>query len=148
MRRPILPPTYLLVAILLMGALHWWAPVLRFIPFPYSLLGLLPLALGGYVNVWASNYFDRVSTTIKPFQEPTHLITNGFFRYSRHPMYLGMTLILLGLAALLGSLSPLFVVPLFAWAMDRVFIVSEEKDLEAAFGNAYREYRERVRRWL
>ena len=63
-------------------------------------------------------------------------------------MYLGMTLILAGLAVLLGSVTPVLVVPVFAWLMDRRFIVAEEQALEETFGEAYLEYKRHVRRWI
>ena len=63
-------------------------------------------------------------------------------------MYLGMTLILLGIAVLLGSASPFAVVPVIAVLFDRVFIVPEERMLEETFGDHFREYRGRVRRWI
>jgi protein-S-isoprenylcysteine O-methyltransferase Ste14 len=63
-------------------------------------------------------------------------------------MYLGMTLILLGIAALLGSTTPFVVVPVFTVLLDRIFIVQEEQMLEATFGDQFRQYRKKVRRWI
>jgi len=63
-------------------------------------------------------------------------------------MYLGFVLILLGLAVLLGSLTPFIVVPIFAAVIDRVFIVVEEQMLANRFGQAWLDYKSRVRRWI
>ena len=63
-------------------------------------------------------------------------------------MYLGMVLMLMGVAALLGSLTPWLVIPPFAMVMTRLFIVHEERMMEEQFGNDYREYCEQVNRWL
>lgn len=63
-------------------------------------------------------------------------------------MYLGMLLILVGLALLVGSLTPWFVVVGFGILVDGVFIKTEESMLEEAFGEEYRRYRDRVRRWI
>jgi protein-S-isoprenylcysteine O-methyltransferase Ste14 len=63
-------------------------------------------------------------------------------------MYLGMSLILLGAGALLGSASPFAVVPVFIALLDRIFIIKEEQKLENTFGDQYRQYRNQVRRWI
>jgi protein-S-isoprenylcysteine O-methyltransferase Ste14 len=147
-RKPVLPPTYVYVAIVLMVALHFLFPVVRIIPFPWDLLGLIPLAAGAALNLSADSAFRKAKTTVKPFQESAALVTDGVYRISRHPMYLGFVLILLGLAILLGSLTPFFIVPIFAAVMDRVFIVTEERMLAEKFGQAWLDYKARVRRWV
>ena len=75
-------------------------------------------------------------------------MTEGPFRYSRNPMYLGFVLVLAGIGILLGSLTPLFVIPAFAALMDRQFIQMEEQMLRAAFGAKWQDYASRTRRWL
>ena len=147
-RKPVLPPTYLWTAMIVMVALHFVFPVKRIIPFPWDLLGVLPLVLGAALNLSADKAFRDAKTTVKPFQESAALITNGVYRISRHPMYLGFVLMLLGLAILLGSLTPLLVVPIFAVVMDRVFIVVEERMLAEKFGQAWLDYKAKVRRWV
>ena len=62
-------------------------------------------------------------------------------------MCLGMVVMLVGVAALLGSLAPFAVVPAFALWIERRFIRGEEAMLEGTFGPAYREYKNRVMRW-
>jgi protein-S-isoprenylcysteine O-methyltransferase Ste14 len=89
-----------------------------------------------------------VETTIKPSETPTSLVVEGPFRFSRHPMYLGMTAVLIGVAGVLGTLTPWIVVPVFVAAMERVFIRREEAAMQEAFGESYRKYAETVRRWL
>ncbi len=63
-------------------------------------------------------------------------------------MYLGMALIVLGAALLLGSATPLAVVILLALLLDRAFISPEERMLADTFGDQFQEYRGRVRRWI
>jgi len=147
-RKPVLPPTYLWIAMIVMVALHFALPAAKNIHFPWQLIGLLPLALGAALNIIADRAFRTAKTTVKPFQESTALITDGVYRISRHPMYLGFVLMLLGLAILLGSLTPLWVVPIFAIVMDRVFIVVEERMLAEKFGQAWLDYKAEVRRWV
>ena len=147
-RAGMMPPTYLLISLVAMVALDLLVPVARVVPAPYSYLGGLPLLVGLAVSVWASSFFNKVKTTIKPFERPSRLVTEGAFRFSRHPMYLGMALVLAGLALLLGTVTPVIVVPLFVWLMDRKFVAVEEKALTEAFGDAYAEYSRRVSwRW-
>lgn len=85
---------------------------------------------------------------MKPFEESSALVTGGVFRVARNPMYLGMALIVLGAALLLGSATPLAVVILLALLLDRAFISPEERMLADTFGDQFQEYRGRVRRWI
>jgi protein-S-isoprenylcysteine O-methyltransferase Ste14 len=144
----LMPTHYLLIAILLMIALHFIFPLAKIIPLPWIVLGLLPLASGIVINLIADKAFHNANTTVKPFQESTTLITDGVFHYSRNPMYLGFVFILIGIATLFGSLSPWLIVPLFVILMNRMFIQTEERMLEARFGQSWLEYKARVRRWL
>jgi protein-S-isoprenylcysteine O-methyltransferase Ste14 len=66
----------------------------------------------------ADAVFKREQTTVKPFEKSTALVVTGVFQISRHPMYLGMVLILLGIAILMGTLTPLIVVVIFGILMD------------------------------
>jgi protein-S-isoprenylcysteine O-methyltransferase Ste14 len=142
------PTHYLLIAILLMIALHFLFPVARIIPAPWIVFGLIPLGAGIAINLIADKAFHQANTTVKPFEESASLITEGVFRYTRNPMYLGFVLMLIGIALLFGSLSPWLIVPIFAIMTDILFIRVEERMLDAQFGPAWFEYKARVRRWL
>ena len=131
-----------------MIASHYAFPIKKFVFSPYNYFGVLFIIIGLYMNIWASNFFNKVKTTVKPFETSTTLVTEGLFRLSRHPMYLGMVITLLGLLILLGSITPVIVIPIFIWQMEKKFISIEEKALEEAFGEAYRQYRKKVRRWI
>jgi protein-S-isoprenylcysteine O-methyltransferase Ste14 len=144
----VMPTTYALVAALAMILLHVLVPLPRVIPSPWHLLGLAPLALGVALNLAADHSFHNAGTTVKPLEEPTALITGGVFRFSRNPMYLGFVLVLLGVAILLRSVTPYLIIPVFAVLTDRVFIRVEEANLDRRFGEAWLQYRARVRRWL
>ena len=128
--------------------LHLFIPVHQLMPYPGNAAGLLPLLLGIALNHISDKTLKRHGTTVNPFEEPTTLLTTGVFSFSRNPMYLGMVLILLGVALLLGSLSPFIIVPLFAIAMDRIFVNSEETILARRFGDQWKIYQANVRRWL
>lgn len=144
--KPSLPPTYLFISILIMVVLHFLFPVFKIILLPWSLLGILPLLFGLLINLIADRAFKRHSTTVKPFEKSTALITGGVFRLSRNPMYLGFVLILLGVAIFLGSLTPYIVVLGFVILMDVVFIRTEEQMLQSTFGEDWMQYKNKVRR--
>ena len=148
MLRRILPPSYLYVAIVFIVLLHFIFPIGRILKIPWNLIGLVPLVLGSALNLIVDHAFKRYQTTVKSFQESSALITDGVYRFSRHPMYLGFVLILFGLSLLLGSISPYIVVMVFAILMDVVFIRVEERMLEAKFGDAWKAYKSKVRRWI
>jgi protein-S-isoprenylcysteine O-methyltransferase Ste14 len=63
-------------------------------------------------------------------------------------MYLGLVIMLFGLAILLGSISPLLVIPIMIWILHVKFILREEKWMESWFGESYMEYKKKTRRWL
>lgn len=146
--KKVLPPTYLLIAIVVLAAIHFVLPITQVIPGLWRLIGLLPLAAGIGLNLIADRVLHQANSTVKPFEASTTLITSGVFQISRHPMYLGFVLILIGLAVLLGSLIPYLVIPIFAVLMDRVFIEVEEGMLKEQFGQSWLAYKARVRRWI
>ncbi len=145
---PMLPPAYLFMALAAMMLLHLFFPVLVLVPAPWHAAGLVPLALGVALNLVAGKSFMRSGNPIRAFEPPQTLVTGGVYRFSRNPMYLGMVLMLTGIAVLLGSLTPFIIIPVFATAIDRVFIVAEEAVLEQRFGDQWNQYRRTVRRWL
>ena len=147
-KRRMYPPVWFAVAILLMFALHRFAPGPPWLEGPFRIVGALPFLGGLGLGIGGSAIFRRAGTTIKPFQESSKLVTKGPFRYSRNPMYLGMALGLVGIGIFLGTLMPLLLIPAFVWKITRGFIQHEEVMLESVFGDEYRDYMGRVRRWI
>ncbi len=142
-----LPPLYFFATLALMLILHfawpfaqWNLGAKRFVGLPFALLGILFVA--------ASVRQCRSVTTLMPFEQPSALVTQGFFRVSRNPMYTGLLLSIVGAVILLGSATPALAIPLFIALMQSRFIAHEEQVLERSFGEAYRSYRKRTRRWL
>lgn len=148
MKARVLPPTYFLVGLVLMIALHVIAPLRAIVPWPWTLVGLMPVAAGVYLNIAADRAFTRHRTTVNPFARSTALVTEGVFRFTRNPMYLGMVLALAGTAILLGSLAPWLIVIALAVLLDRAFVAPEEQRLAEIFDDRYEHYRRSVRRWL
>ena len=143
-----LPPTYLFNALAAMVLLHFFVPLYPLISYPWNIAGIVPLLAGIILNLAADRSFKNHRTTVKPFEVSSALVTEGVFRFSRHPMYLGMVFILTGVAILLGSLSPYIIIPIFAILMDCIFISTEEDMLDTRFGDEWRTYKSSVRRWL
>jgi len=144
----ILPPTYLLIVLIIMLAIHFIIPITTVFPVPWNLAGLLPLILGIVINILADRQFHKRHTTVKPFQESSALITDGVYHFSRHPMYLGMTLLLVGVAMLLGSFISFCVIPVFVLMINGIFIKSEEQMMDGQFGEVWQDYAKEVRRWM
>ena len=145
--RPI-PPVYFLLCILGMGTLNATIPAVRWMPYPWNLGGILLMILGILLSGSGARRFRHYKTAVRPFQPTTALVTDGPYRFTRNPMYLGLTLCLLGLGILLGSLSPLLLIPPFVFAIHFQFIRKEERLLEAQFGEVYQNFCKNVRRWI
>jgi protein-S-isoprenylcysteine O-methyltransferase Ste14 len=144
----IIPPGWLLLALLLQWALHRWLPIAQVLALPLRAGGLALLAGGTALALAGVGAFRRARTPIVPFEHSTALVTSGVYRYTRNPMYLGLTLVLAGTAVLLGSIGAFLPVPLFVWIIDRGYVRAEERFLEQIFGGDYSRYRSAVRRWL
>jgi len=143
-----LPPTYFIILLLLSIGLHFIFPIKKIIFPPYTYLGFAFIIFGGVINIWADMLLKKKKTTVKPYENPTQLITSGPFRISRNPQYLGFTAILLGIAINHGTLVT-FAVPIaFVFLMGLLFVPFEERNLERIFGREYGEYKNHVRRWL
>ncbi len=147
-KHPVLPPFYFLGAIALMVALDRFVPVVTLIEPPITYLGWIPFGLALAMAFSVNWRFKRAGTTIKPFADSSALVTDGPFAFSRNPIYLSAVVGLLGIFVVLGSLSPLVVIPPFIAIIRTRFIAVEERMLEEAFGDAYRDYMKRVRRWI
>lgn len=144
----VLPPVYFAGAITVMVALDRYLPLIDLIEPPLSYLGWLLFFLAIAVAVVVAWQFKRAGTAIKPFEDPSALVTDGLFAFSRNPIYLAMAVGLFGIFVALGSLTPLVMIPPFVYIIRTRFIAAEERMLEAAFGDAYRDYTKRVRRWI
>jgi protein-S-isoprenylcysteine O-methyltransferase Ste14 len=144
----LLPPVWFLLSILVMIGLHFWLPVKQLLFPPVTYLGIIAIALGIVTALFCTYLFRQKNTTIKPFIESSYLVREGLFNYSRNPIYLAMIITLIGVWILLGSLTPVLVIPPFTWLIREMFIKEEEKMLEAKFGEEYREYKATVRRWI
>lgn len=146
-----IPP---LALVLIIGLLMWvianWSPRIEagealrisFAAILFALGTLFPLA--GVVS------FRRSKTTVDPRnpEASSKLVSSGVYRFSRNPMYVGFTLWLLAWAVFLASAWALVGVIVFVFYMNRFQIEPEERALRELFGDDFREYERRVRRWI
>ncbi|MGH7699313.1 MAG: methyltransferase family protein [Gemmatimonadales bacterium] len=111
-------------------------------------VGSLLVGLGFLVRLWATFHFYAERMRVISLEPQSTLITSGPYRFSRNPLYLGGNVfIFLGAALLLGSPTALVATALHLPLMNR-FIRREESQLERVFGDEWRSYKGRVRRWL
>ena len=141
---PVLVGVFLLMAILL----HYFLPVARIIYAPYNLTGFVFIFAGIFLMSWTIKLFRKNGTTYRVHEKPRVLVTEGPLRFSRNPIYLGFTLILLGAAVYLGTITSFAAPILFILTINATVIQLEEKKLEAIFGKQYLDYKKRVRRWM
>ena len=141
------------VVALLVGAAMWFAGqrVSLELPFVVRIVAFIVIALaGGAMAIAGNREFKRARTTISPLkpENSTALVTSGIYRFTRNPMYVGLTLLVLGWAAFLCSAWALLGPVVFVLYISRFQIAPEERVLSAKFGTAYADYALRVRRWL
>jgi len=144
----ITPPTLALFCLLGMLALHWIVPLGFMSNWLLFISGVGLMVLGIVMAIGAEGQFRRRRTTVNHLGMPAKLVTDGWFKYSRNPMYLSFILMLIGAWLTLGSVSPLFGLAACFFLTERWYITSEEKRLMVTFGKQYESYRMRTRRWL
>jgi protein-S-isoprenylcysteine O-methyltransferase Ste14 len=150
-RPPILPPALGLLMMLGVFSAHFIQPVAVLLHYPFNYIGLIPIALGSLLNLLADREFRLKGLTQLPLgnaPDSTILVTSGVYRFSRNPAYLGLVLIIAGIALWVGSLSPWIMVLLFPLFLYKSYIQLEEEELLARFGQRYQQYRQLVPRWL
>ena len=118
------------------------------LPLPGRIVGIVLLGVALFFIPTAPILFAIHKTTIVPHAKARTLIERGPYRVSRNPMYVGLVLIYLGVTFLVGTAWPLLFLPLPLWVTHAKTIAYEEQMLERAFGDEYRSYKARVRRWL
>lgn len=111
-------------------------------------VGVLVFALGAVAAAWAQALFRLAGTTAVPGRISSALVTRGPYRFTRNPMYVGLALAYLGVAAMRAELWPAVLLPLVIVYLERTVIPVEEMRLQATFGVAYDAYRHSVRRWV
>jgi protein-S-isoprenylcysteine O-methyltransferase Ste14 len=128
----------------------------RLYPLRWPGLDDLPARLVGYglgvagiaLMAWALVALHRAGTTFEPHKGADKLVTSGPFAWRRNPIYMGHVLMFLGLAQVTYNVWFAILSPVYALAVFWLAILPEERHLEERFGEAYRAYKERTRRWF
>ena len=111
-------------------------------------LGWALVAVGVALMGSAVMTFRRAGTSLNPAKPTTRVVVHGPYRFTRNPMYVGWVIVYLGCVLLPNTVWPLVSLPVVLVLISRAVIAKEERYLEAKFGDAYRAYKARVRRWL
>jgi protein-S-isoprenylcysteine O-methyltransferase Ste14 len=146
----VFPPAVPLLTILIGVALN------RLCPFKLKLFGLWRYGIGGAIvgvavlglGLYPVILLRRSGQSENPRTPTTQIVTRGPYRFTRNPLYLQMVLGCIGFAILLRNIWILLLTPLCACALQVLAILPEEAYLERKFGESYRSYKSRVRRWL
>lgn len=112
------------------------------------LAALLMLIFSILLDGAATRLFRRNDTPMLPWQASRKLVTDGPYRFTRNPMYLGMACLYVGIMFAFGLMWGFLLLPVVVLAVDRLVIAREEPYLERTFGEDYTRYKTRVRRWL
>ncbi|MHA1906621.1 MAG: methyltransferase family protein [Candidatus Thorarchaeota archaeon] len=121
------------------------------IPIPLNLIGIALMPIGLLLIAWANYallYIGKIGLRDRePMQRPSTLVLTGPYKYSRNPIYLGILIGLFGFVIVWSSLIVFFGELLVFIIFRYKFILKEEIILEDEFGDEYREFKKRVRRW-
>jgi protein-S-isoprenylcysteine O-methyltransferase Ste14 len=141
------------VWLIVMGCMWGATFIVKSFDLPFAVrvsTGAILVALGLALVQVAGVSFRRARTTVNPVRpdSASSLVVSGVYRFSRNPIYLGMTLILLGWASFLMNALSFVLVAVFVGYITRFQIIPEERALSARFGADYVSYQAKVRRWL
>jgi len=145
-----LPPPFLYLTSFLVGiVLQHALPIPAPLPLPLGrFLGWLLAVVSLVVAALGVRSLRAAGTTIRTDKPASMLVTVGIFGRTRNPLYLSLLLLYAGISVFLNLWWPVVLLPLLVLTMNRFVIAKEEAYLVGEFGAAYREYTQRVRRWM
>lgn len=145
----LLPPPILFLALAILGVAAHVLGYGRYhrLAFLAVLGGILVLASIALLG-WSVRTFKRAGTPVRPVSPSTTVVTDGPYRFSRNPMYLGMAGILVGAGMLASNLAFLAAAAVFVLVVHVGVVLPEERYMESRHADAYRALRDKVRRWL
>lgn len=144
-----IPPP--IVAILFAVMIFYFSDSFAYFDLPFKIyISLFFVLLGFFITFSSARNFKKKETTVNPIkpEEASQLVTDGFFKITRNPMYLGMLLFLLGLSIYNGIIVGLLFLPLFVGYITFFQIIPEESAMIEIFGEDYKAYMKKVRRWI
>ena len=115
-----------------------------------SFFGMVLLLLGFLILISAVKLFRNDKTTVNPLspEQATKLVTNGIFKLSRNPMYLGMAVILASVAMFFNIIGGIIFMALFCLYITKFQIIPEEKVMKELFAQDFEQYMQATRRWI
>jgi protein-S-isoprenylcysteine O-methyltransferase Ste14 len=144
----VFPPVLFLSAVAFGIALQIvWTIHLR-APLPARIIGALLIPVGIATVLGAKKAMQRAGTKVHPGEPTTAIVTDGPYRFTRNPIYLGATTAYLGLTLACNALWPVLTLMPFFWLLHWGVVQREERYLEQKFGQSYLNYKSRVRRWI
>ncbi len=145
----IAPPPLIYAGALVAGLLANRAYPIPFLPRGISrALGWPSVVAGLAIGLFGFREMKRAQTNVDPRKPTTAIVAAGPYRYTRNPLYVGMTLMYAGVSARANALPAALLLPAALAVMRRGVIEREERYLERKFGDEYLRYKERVRRWI
>lgn len=145
------PPILYLTAIVAGFVLQSFVPLpwlFRFFAEFLQMAGILMILGGLFLDIMTFVELRRHDTTILPTKAASHLVVTGPFALSRNPIYLGNTILVIGIGLVAGNAWHLIFAVTAAIGTNFLAIKPEEAHLETRFGSHFRQYRKRVRRWI
>ncbi len=145
------PPPLIFTIPLLVGLLIDWR--LSIVSISVAVPVRVPIGavfglLGGTIGLWGVRTMRRARTSPSPRMAPRALVTSGPFAFSRNPLYVALTLIYVGIAISLNAVVTLALLGVVFLVLRQGVVLREERYLERKFGDEYRTYKARVRRWV
>ncbi len=125
--------------------------IFQVVEIKYSFyFGILLLLLGFVILISAVRLFRKDKTTVNPLspEQATKLVTDGIFKYSRNPMYLGMALVLGSIAVFFNFMGGIILIALFCAYITKFQIIPEEKAMKDLFSDDFEKYIKVTRRWI
>jgi len=144
----VLPPVLVGGALLLGISINWIHPIPVLPLVPARVIGVIIFVLSGVLAHFAQTAMNRAGTNIRPDRPALALVTDGPFRFTRNPLYVAALGVYVGIALFVNGLVPiLLAIPVF-YLLHWGVVLREERYMESKFGEPFRAYRARVRRWL
>jgi len=145
----VIPPLLFVVAFLIAWGIHWLWPFSLGLPTaPRQWVGGILIVATLAVVPYLFITFHRAGSSYETLTLPKALVTNGLYRFSRNPGYVDLIVLGIGIAAFCDNMWVVVLMILAAAIIRQEAVLKEEAMLESTFGEEYRRYKARVRRWL
>ncbi len=142
------PPRIAALLLAVTTGIWFFSPQETLLYIPFNVIAAVSIIIGFAVMTWAWTQFRKSDTAVCPTSKTSLIVTNGAYRYSQNPMYLGMLLILTGVSFIMGTIPAMLAPIVFFIVIDRVFIPYEEDKLINDFGDVYSNYQTATGRWI